>query len=283
MPTLAEIEFVLLVVATAGYASATAVYWTSMIGRRETPHSRAWRLAAGAWLVQVLWFAVRTLRGGHLPIYSGHDFAATFACGTVLAVLIFEHLSQRRDLGGFALPIALGLLAYAWTLPRTAGPLILIFDSFWLTVHISTAVVAYSCFATTFAVSCVYLIMGRRGTRADQRAEHTASTLALLDRVAYRVTVVGFPFMTVCVISGAIWAENVWGRYWAWDPKETWSLITWLVFAAYLHTRYHRGWRQRKAAVLAIVGFLTVLMNFIGVEILYQYEMAKFGAPAAGL
>jgi ABC-type transport system involved in cytochrome c biogenesis permease subunit len=83
--------------------------------------------------------------------------------------------------------------------------------------------------------------------------------------------------MTVCIISGAIWADNVWARYWTWDPKETWSLITWLSFAAYLHTRYKRGWQQRKAAVLAIIGFLTVLMNFIGVEIIYQYQQSTFG------
>jgi cytochrome c-type biogenesis protein CcsB len=211
-----------------------------------------------------------------MPFYNGHEFAASFACGIVLAVLIFERRSQRRDLGAFALPIVLALLAYAWTQPRGVSPLIPIFRSLWLHVHILTAIVAYACFAMTFAASCLYLLLSRPVPASATAGDDATSTLALFDRVAYQATIIGFPFMTVCIISGAIWADNVWARYWTWDPKETWSLITWLVFAAYLHTRYKRGWRQRKAAILAIVGFLTVLMNFIGVELIYQYQETTF-------
>lgn len=275
MATLAECEFVLLALATIGYVVAMALYWWFLLAGRGVSNQWASRLAVAALLVQALWFAVRTYRAGHLPIYDGHGFSATFAGGAALAVLIFERLAHRRDLGAFALPIALGLLGYAWTLPRAAGPLILIFKSFWLTAHILTAIVAYSCFAIAFAASCLYLIM-TRSIVSGSPPSGISSSSAVVDRLAYQVTVLGFPFMSLCVISGAIWAENVWGRYWSWDPKETWSLITWLVFAAYLHTRYHRGWSPRRAAVLAIVGFLTVLMNFIGVEIIYQYQTAKF-------
>lgn len=90
------------------------------------------------------------------------------------------------------------------------------------------------------------------------------------------MTIIGFPFMTFCIITGSIWAEQTFGRYWFWDPKETWSLITWLLFAAYLHVRYHRGWSPQKASILAIIGFLTVLMNFIGVQIIYKYQETVF-------
>lgn len=270
MNTLAEVEFLLLALATVGYAAATGVYWKSIFTSRETTSWWASRIALGALLVQVVWFGIRTYQSGHLPAYNGHEFSATLGGCIVFVVLIFERLSKRRDLGAFALPVVLVLLAYAWTLPRSVGPLVPVFKSLWLKTHIISAIMAYSAFATTFAASCLYLFKARL-TESD-----TTSTLAHLDRVAYQAAIIGFPFMTFCVISGAIWADYVWGRYWSWDPKETWSLITWLIFAAYLHTRYSRGWRQQKVAILGIVGFLTVLMTFIGVEIIYQYQMTTF-------
>jgi cytochrome c-type biogenesis protein CcsB len=270
MNNLAELEFVLLALATAVYAIATAVYWTSVCAGRGMQEPWTSRIALGGLLIQLFWFGIRTYQSGHLPAYNGHEFSVTLSGGIVLAVLIFERLSQRRDLVAFALPVVLLLLAYAWTLPRSVGPLVPVFKSLWLKTHIISSIMAYSAFATTFAASCLYLFKAR-STEGD-----TAQTLAHLDRVAYQAAIIGFPFMTFCVISGAIWADYVWGRYWSWDPKETWSLITWLIFAAYLHTRYSRGWRQQKAAILAIVGFLTVLMTFIGVEIIYQYQMTTF-------
>jgi len=228
----------------------------------------------GALLVQAVWFGLRVYHLGYLPLYSGYDFSSTFAAGTVMTVLVFERLSQHRKLGAFAMPIAVVLLAYALSLPSPAGPLIQIFNSYWLTLHILVVVIAYACFASTFAASCLYLVMTRSHT--GKTAVASATSLDKVDRIAYRVTLIGFIFMTVCIVTGAIWAEQTFGQYWAWDEKETLSLITWLVYAAYLHVRYHRGWNPRKAAILAIVGFLTVFMNFIGVEVFFQYQEKTF-------
>jgi cytochrome c-type biogenesis protein CcsB len=269
MFSLAEIESLLLALATAGYIIAMGVYWKSILSGRDTTGWWASRIALGALLVHVVWLGTRTYHLGFLPLYSGHDFSSTLAAGAVIAILIFERLSQRRDLGAFAMPVAVVLLAYAWTLPRTAAPLIQIFNSYWLTIHIIVVVIAYACFAATFAASCLYLVRARTNSIGNTTSA-SPNSLAKIDRIAYRVTFIGFTFMTICIITGAIWAESAFGRYWAWDSKETLSLITWLVFAAYLHVRYHRGWSQKKAAILAIVGFLTVLMNFFGVEMLYQ-------------
>ena len=269
MINLVEIEVSLLALATAGYVVAMVVYWKSIFSGRETTSWWASRIALGALLIHAIWFGIRTYHLGFLPLYSGHDFSSTFAAGAVTAVLIFERLSQRRDLGAFALPIAVILLAYALTLPPPTGPLSQIFKSYWLTIHILVAVIAYACFAATFAASCLYLLRSRSKGIGTTAANNPAS-LAKIDRVAYRVTVIGFPFMTVCIVTGSIWADSAFGAYWFWDPKETWSLITWLVFAAYLHVRYHRGWNPQKAAILAIVGFLTVLVNFLGVQMVIQ-------------
>lgn len=269
MIDLAEIESLLLALATAGYAIAMGVYCKSIFSGRNATSWWASRIALGALLIHAVWFGIRTYHLGFLPLYSGHDFSSTFAGGAILAILIFERLSQRRDLGTFVLPVVLALMAYAWTLPRTAIPLVQIFKSYWLTIHILVVVIAYACFAATFAASCLYLVRAR-STSSDIAAATSSASLAKIDRIAYRVTGIGFTFMTICIVTGAIWAESAFGRYWAWDSKENWSLITWLVFAAYLHVRYHRGWSPQKAAILAIVGFLTVLMNFFGVEMIYQ-------------
>jgi cytochrome c-type biogenesis protein CcsB len=269
MNAIANAEFWLLAVATAGYLIA-AVGYVKVLAVGAGMRS-AWpsNLAAGALLVQVLWFAVRAYRSGHLPIYDAHGFSASFAGAAMLCVLVFERVSQRRDLGAFALPVALLLIGYSWTLPRHVGPLVPVFQSLWLKTHILTAIVAYACFAATFAASCLYLVKSRTSAVAED-----PSRMARLDRLGNVTAVIGFPFMTFCIISGGIWADYVWGRYWSWDPKETWSLITWLIFAAYLHARYQRGWRERKAAVLGIVGFVTVLVTFLGVEIIYQHTTA---------
>jgi ABC-type transport system involved in cytochrome c biogenesis permease subunit len=129
MATLAEIEYILLIIATVGYTAAILVYWRYILARRVPQHWWASGLASGALLAHLIWFGIRVYRSGHMPFYNGHEFASSFACGIVLTVLIFERLSQRRDLGAFAMPIALALLAYAWTLPRGVSPLIPIFRS----------------------------------------------------------------------------------------------------------------------------------------------------------
>lgn len=270
--TLQQTELFLLGLATAGYVAAWGLYlgmfWTDGQKLSRWASTLTW----AAWMLHAAAFSVRTYQAGHLPIYNGYEFSATFAGGIVLVHLSFERLSRRRDLGVCILPVALGLLAYAWTLSSAVEPLIPIFRSYWLKIHVLTAVVAYSAFAGTFAASCLYLFRGR--ANGAKPVTGNPSSQGTLDRVAYQAATVGFCFLSVCIISGAIWAEYVWGRFWSWDPKETWSLITWFIFAAYLHTRYHRGWRDRRAAVLGIVGFILVLVTFVGVDYLSPKQHA---------
>jgi len=261
-----EIELYLLGLACAGYAVAWWSYWRTIGSLQETASHRAWLFAAIAFLFQLGSLTLRTYGAGHLPIYNAYEFSTLFAGGIVLVHLIFERLSSQKALGLATLPVALALLFYAWTLPKAVEPIFPIFRSFWLKIHILTAIVAYSSLAVTFGASCVYLV--RRRLRAGDGDENSASRLKPLDGVAYQAATVGFCFLTICIISGAVWAEYVWGRFWSWDPKETWSLITWFIFAAYLHTRYHRGWKERRAAILGIVGFVLVIMTYLGVDLL---------------
>ena len=260
---LVQIELTLLSVATAGYFLAWVTYCRVLRTQEEQISRKAATVTLAAWIFQAGSFALRCYRAGHLPIYNAYEFSAAFAGGVVLAHLIFERFTRPRSLGIAALPVALALLFYAWTLSKTVEPLIPIFKSYWLKVHILTAFVAYSSFAVTFAASCLYLI-----THAEQsNNKDEPSSLTHLDRTGYQAATVGFCFLTMCIISGAIWAEYVWGNFWSWDPKEIWSLTTWFIFAAYLHARYHRGWRERRAAILAIAGFLLVIMTYLGVDL----------------
>lgn len=264
--TLSEIEFSLLTLASAGYLLAWLGYLWAFWRRREALTRRASMIVRVAFGAQLLFLFVRSYRSEHLPIYNLYEFCTVFAAGVVIAHLVWERAVAHRLLGVTTLPVALALLFYAWTLSSAVEPVFPIFRSVWLQVHILTALVAYSALTATFGASCLFLTMHNAGVGGPNTA-HSAR-LAQLDRVAYRAATVGFCFLTACVISGAVWAEYVWGNFWSWDPKETWSLITWFIFAAYLHTRYHRGWREKRAAVLGIVGFALVIMTFLGVDLL---------------
>lgn len=257
-----EIDLALLGVASAGYLLAWVAYWRAWRSGQDALARFASLITRGAWIAHVAAFGVRASAAGHLPIYTAYEFTAALAGSVVLAHLLVERLSSRRDLGVALLPVALGLLVFAWAHPRAVEPLIPIFRGFWLKVHVLTAVVAYASFAATAAACAVSLITrGADGTGA--RVDP-----ARLVTVGHRTAAVGFAFLTLSIASGAVWAEYVWGRFWSWDPKETWSLITWLTYAAYLHARYSRAWSGRKAAALGIAGFVFVLMTYVGVDLL---------------
>lgn len=127
--------------------------------------------------------------------------------------------------------------------------------------HVATAILAYSAFALAFGMAVMYLIQERIETAR-------IPALKTLDQVTYRTIAFGFLMQTALIITGAIWAQIAWGRYWGWDPKETWSLITWLIYAAYLHTRVTMGWRGHRSALVAAIGFIAVIFTFIGVSYL---------------
>lgn len=268
-----NIEAILLVLATAGYLAGWGSYWHALRSQDGEPGRKAGTITWVAWGFHIASLGVRAYRAGHMPIFNAFEFLSMFSAGIVLALLIVEGMSRRRNLGLSMLPVALVILGYAWTLSRAVEPVIPIFRGFWLKVHILTAIVAYSSFTATFGLSLLYLIR-TRGEDTESPAHATAS-VKLLDDTAYRAALVGILFQTVMIISGGVWAEYVWGRFWSWDPKETWSLITWFIFAAYLHTRYQKGWRGRRSAILAVIGFLAVLVTYLGVDLL-MYRQHNF-------
>ncbi len=213
-----------------------------------------------AWLSFIFLLASMTFRAiytGHGPFANMYEFSIAFATGVIGVYLFFERRYHQRILGLIALPIALLMLLYATTIPATADPLVpALQNNLLLTVHVAVAIVAYGTFSVSFAAAVLYLLQSH-GVKRLPKAE-------LLDEIGYRAVVIGFPFMTLVIVLGAVWANVAWGSYWSWDPKETASLVTWLIYGAYLHARVVRGWRGDRAAWLLVIGFGATLFTYFG-------------------
>jgi len=223
--------------------------------------------AIGRYASLLVWLAVfaltlslifRAIATGHGPFANMYEFSIAFAWGILGMYAWFERRYHQRILGLLALPVALLLLGYAATIPAEIEPLVpALQNNLLLTVHVAVAIVAYGSFTVAFAAALLYLIQPEGGRWGLPKPE-------VLDEIGYRAVVVGFPFLTLTVVLGAVWAEVAWGRYWGWDPKETASLVTWLIYGAYLHARVVRGWRGNKAAWLLVIGFAATLVTYFG-------------------
>ena len=200
----------------------------------------------------------RTIAVGHGPFANMYEFSIAFAWGILAAHVYFERRYHLRVLGLIALPVAMLLLLYATTIPSTSDPLVpALQNNLLLTTHVAVAIVAYGGFAVAFAAAALHLVASYTGSRRLPRLE-------LLDEISYRAVVIGFPFLTLVIVLGAVWANVAWGRYWGWDPKETSALVTWLIYAVYLHARSQRGWAGRPAALILVIGFGAVLFTYLG-------------------
>ncbi|MEP7035302.1 MAG: c-type cytochrome biogenesis protein CcsB [Actinomycetota bacterium] len=199
-----------------------------------------------------------TIGTGHGPFTNQYEFSVSFAWGILVAYVYFERRYHVRTIGLLILPIAAGFLIYAMSIGATANPLVPALQNPPLLItHIAVAVVAYGAFSISFAAAVLYLIQPEEGKPGLPKP-------ALLDEMGYRAVIIGFPLLTLTVVLGALWAQKAWGTYWSWDPKETASLLTWLIYGAYLHARVARGWTGRRAAWLLVVGFASVLLTFFG-------------------
>jgi ABC-type transport system involved in cytochrome c biogenesis permease subunit len=201
---------------------------------------------------------LRSFATGHGPFTNQYEFSVAFAWGMVVAYVYFEHRYHVRTIALLVLPIAAGMLLYALSVGATANPLVpALQNNLLLTIHVAVAIVAYGAFSISFAAAVLYLTQPEGGRPGWPKP-------ALMDEIGYRAVIIGFPLLTLTVVLGAVWAEIAWGSYWSWDPKETASLLTWLVYGAYLHARVARGWVGRRAAWLLVAGFASVLLTFFG-------------------
>ena len=215
-------------------------------------------LATLGFVFLTLSLILRAVVTGHGPFANMYEFSIAFGWGIVGAYLYFERRYRLRALGALVMPVATLLLWYASTVPSDVQPLVpALQNNLLLTVHVAVAIVAYGTFAVSFGAAVLYLF----------QQEYDLTWLPatdLLDEVGYRAVVIGFPFMALVIILGAVWADVAWGSYWSWDPKETASLVTWLIYGGYLHARALRGWRGTRSAVLLLIGFGATLFTYFG-------------------
>ena len=209
----------------------------------------------------------RGLAADRLPWGNMYEFATAVV---LVAVISFTVLALRapvlRHIGAFVLgPVVLAMVLIGLFLYASAGPLVAALRSWWLAVHVTTAILGFGIFFVSGIASALYLVVSRPGERSGLLARLPSA--AVLDRVAHRTAVFGFPIWTFAVMAGAIWAESAWGRFWGWDPKETWAFIAWVVYAAYLHARTTAGWRGRGAAWVNVVGLVVMIFNLLFVNL----------------
>lgn len=229
--------------------------------------------------LQVLSLVLRGIATDRVPWGNMFEFASAVVLVTVLSfVWLVWQAPRLRYLGGFVLIPVVFVLVYAGLmLYAEASPLVAALRSYWLVIHVATMIIATGVFMLSFVVTVLYLVRHRydRGVVEDGAMPRPVAALgprlpaaAVLDRLAYRTVAFAFPVFTFAVIAGAIWAEAAWGRFWGWDPKETWALIAWLVYACYLHARATAGWKGVKAAWINLVGFFAMTFNFLVVNLL---------------
>lgn len=210
---------------------------------------------------------------GRAPLTNLYESLVFFAwCGAGL-YLAFEIYYKNRFMGAFVLPFISISMAYASFSPNISQeiqPLVPALQSNWLIYHVITCFFAYAAFAVACGVSIMYIIRSGKEEKKKALGPILSSfpTTATLDDINYKAIAIGFPMLTLGIITGAAWANYAWGSYWSWDPKETWSLITWFVYAAFLHARFTRGWRGKKAAWLSVIGFFAVIFTYLGVNLL---------------
>ncbi|MDQ1239770.1 MAG: hypothetical protein QG577_1956 [Thermodesulfobacteriota bacterium] len=255
---------------TFGYLLATVVYLIAYVTAGSQSHFLKWsfRLVLALWLahggaIGYRWIESYQMGVGHAPLSNLYESLVFFAWTVVLGLLIVRYRFGADLVVVMGLPVAFIIMASTFLVDSSIRPLIPALQSNWLVAHVVTCFLGYAGFTASF-VAALMLLVVRKWPSA---AEHLPGA-KVLDEIVYRSVVVGFSLLSVGIITGAAWADHAWGSYWSWDPKETWSLITWMVYAAFLHARLARGWSGTRMAFLSILGFGCVLFTYFGVNYL---------------
>lgn len=264
---------------SALYVMATATYFGLLISGREfvgnVATSLTWSATAmGLTGLMVRWRESYLLGAdiGHIPVSNLYEVFILFAIITALLYLHYEQHYQTRSLGAFVLLVisaAVGFLLW-YTFDRHADgiqPLVPALNSYWMKIHVPANFVGYGAFSLAAMIGLVYVLKSRaRDANPEGLLSARLPDLDLLDDLMYKAIALGFAFFTLATILGALWAAEAWGGYWSWDPKETWALIVWLNYAAWLHMRLTKGWNGKPMAWWAVIGFFVTLFAFLGVN-----------------
>ena len=264
-----------LSITTYVYGASAFLYLVTLIFKKPTPGVLAtWTALLGfigntAGII-MRWVESYQMGIGHAPLSNLYESLVFFAWTIALLYLVIEFRYGNRVIGAFVMPLASLAIAYASLSPNINDriqPLLPALKSNWLIAHVITCFIGYAAFAIAFGISIMYLIRQRESSN-DNLLIQRFPKAQVLDGLTHQMIMFGFLFLSVGIITGAVWANSAWGRYWGWDPKETWSLITWFIYATLLHAKLMRGWHGRRIAYLSVLGFAAVLFTYFGVNLL---------------
>jgi cytochrome c-type biogenesis protein CcsB len=273
----------ILSITTFVYGLAAVIYLSAWIFQKSQLYRWAtWVVAAGI-AGNTAGFGLRWLESyqmgiGRIPLSNLYESLVFFALMIALIYYVIESKYEQYTIGAFSMPLATLAMAYASLSPGISDriqPLLPALKSNWLTIHVVTCFIGYAAFAIAFGMGLMYLLKGDSSGQENLFWSRFPDR-SILDELTHQMVLFGFLFLSAGIISGAVWANSAWGRYWGWDPKETWSLITWFVYAMLLHARLMRGWRGKRIAVFAMVGFASVLITYFGVN--YLPGLHSYGA-----
>lgn len=255
------------ILTVALYGCAAAAYLACLV--RTSPLLTRWagRILAAGFTAHLLSTIHLASKMKYLPLTNMQESLSFFSLAIVGVYIYFERRYKVTTLGSFMAPVALMMLIASSALHAEVRQLHPVLQTNWFWFHALLAFASYACFTIAAGVAVMYLIQ-----RYFLKTKHFGAlfqklpSLETMDEISYRCLTVGFPLLTVAIISGSIWSEKAVGSYWVWDPKQTWSLMAWFIYAALLHGRLTIGWRGKRAAILSILGFIVVLVTFLGMK-----------------
>lgn len=265
------------------YLLGTLGYIIFVVFQNKTMARISYGLLLLGFITHTLAIGLWTIQTGYLPVHNLRESLSFFAWAIIGVYLIIQIRFNILVLGSFLSPLAAVMMISSSFIPLQTGPVNPLLQNVWLAIHIVFIFAGNGVFAIAFLAGIMYLIQERQ-IKSKQLGllYHRLPALEVLDALNYNSLILGFPLLTLGMLSGSIFAQYTLGTFWRWDPKEVWSLITWLLYAALLHGRLVSGWRGRRSAVISIVGFLILIFSFVGVNFLVKgyHSFSAFETPA---
>lgn len=274
---MSPVEAILVWITIGFYAVISALYLYGFVFRNEKVVDRLPLFTAGALVVHTAAIVARYLAIGSLPVAGDYEsgLAGSWTCVVFTLYVVVRH-RKLRGIGVGTLPVSLLLLGYGTMRSTELAPMAASLKSFWLWVHVLFAWLAFGAYVVAFALAIIYLLKERDPSGEFYRR---FPDFPILDDLMFKYLIFGFITDAVMIASGAIWAKNLWGNYWSWDPVETWSLITWLIYGVAVHLRVTLGWRGRRLAWILIFALSGMIITYFGITLFVKSSVHFFGAP----
>ncbi len=261
----------IFIIAAAGYLLIGIFYIIDMVFKKIKNDIIPVIILVIIFTLHLIGMVIRTIEAGYTPLSNTYESLIFFSWAIILVGFLIRFKYKIKIMVGIASILAFLSIGGASLLMSKSDKMIRdlmpALQSWWLEIHVITSFIAYAAFAVAFGSSIIYLLK----THFENKKNNLAKKLPDLestDNLSYNLIALGFAFLTLGILTGAVWAKYAWGQYWGWDPKETWALVTWLVYAIYLHTRRLKNWKGIKSNWLSVIGFITVLFTYFGVNYL---------------